>query len=89
MCPKTIQPSKENTRKEKASSAATFSSGTGFISPIKEYFRGVKYEFKHISWPSRPQVIAETLLVIVVVAMFSAIISVIDVTFKLLISWIT
>ena len=38
---------------------------------IKEYFKGVKAEWGKITWPERKQVIAQTIIVIVVVIAFT------------------
>ena len=56
---------------------------------IKGYFKGVAQEFKNISWPSKNQVMIETVVVIIVVALFTAFISMADGLFALLINAIT
>ena len=38
---------------------------------IKEYFKGVKAEWGKITWPERKQVIAQTVIVIIVVIAFT------------------
>ncbi len=45
---------------------------------LPEYIRGVKSEFLHIEWPSREQVYKEFFTVLVIVAIISAAIYVID-----------
>jgi|GEM_PF-1394834 len=45
---------------------------------LPEYISGVKSEFQHIEWPSRQQVYKEFFTVIVIVAIITAAIFVID-----------
>jgi preprotein translocase SecE subunit len=59
------------------------------VSAMSNYFKGVMAEFRLISWPTRPQVIAETLVVILVVTLFSLMMSLIDVLAGFLIKLIT
>ena len=50
---------------------------------MKTYFKGVKMEWGRITWPERKQVFAETLMVLVVVFIFTALIFVIDNVYSL------
>ena len=54
-----------------------------------DYFKGVKSEFKQVSWPPRQQVIAETIMAIVIVLIFTVIIYLIDITLAGLIHLVT
>ncbi len=54
-----------------------------------EYFKGVKQEWYKITWPTRPQVIAETGVVLIVVTIFSLFVFGVDKIFQLLISLLT
>lgn len=51
-------------------------------SKITEYFKGVKAEYGKITWPDRKQVIAQTLVVILVVLAFTLITFGLDIIFK-------
>lgn len=53
------------------------------------YFQGVRQEWHKITWPSREQVIAETGVVVVIVAIFSVLVFAIDKIYQLIIQWIT
>lgn len=46
------------------------------------YFKGVKAEWGKITWPDRKQVIAQTIIVIVVVLAFTIITFGLDIIFK-------
>jgi preprotein translocase subunit SecE len=56
---------------------------------LLEYFKGVKQEWSKITWPTREQVLAETGVVLVVVAVFSVFIFVVDKIFQWMIQRIT
>jgi preprotein translocase subunit SecE len=56
---------------------------------LKEYLLGVKSEFKKIVWPSRPQIMAQTLVVIFMTALMTLVLWGIDSTFRLAIGFIT
>ena len=58
------------------------------IESIKVYFRGVKAEWGRISWPEKKQIIAETISVIIIVAVFTVGIYLLDLLFKGLLSLI-
>jgi len=55
---------------------------------IKTYFRGVKAEWGRISWPEKRQIVAETISVIIIVAVFTVGIYALDLIFKGLLSLI-
>ena len=52
------------------------------------YFKGVKAEWSKVSWPTRQQVIAETGVVLVVVAFFTIVVFLMDLIFKYLLGLI-
>ena len=49
---------------------------------ITNYFKGVKSEWGKISWPQKPQIISETVIVSIVVIFFTIVIFLMDVIFK-------
>jgi len=79
---KPVTPTK-NTVSAKAASNA----GSGFN--MGAYFKGVQYEFKQISWPPKQQVILETIVVIIVVALFAVFIALSDTVLAFLINLVT
>ena len=46
------------------------------------YFKGVKSEWGKITWPQKPQIVAETFIVTVVVTFFTLLVFLIDIGFK-------
>ena len=46
------------------------------------YFRGVKAEWGKISWPQKPQIVGETIIVFIVVVFFTLLIYIMDLVFK-------
>ena len=61
---------------------------TDFKQTVITYFKGVKSEWGKISWPTRQQVIAETGIVLAVVAFFTIIVYLMDIIFKFLLGLI-
>ncbi len=49
---------------------------------ITEYFKGVKAEWGKITWPERKQVIAQTIVVLVIVIAFTLYTYGLDIIFK-------
>ena len=49
---------------------------------LKTYFRGVKAEWGKISWPQKPQIVSETIIVFIVVVFFTLFTYVVDLVFK-------
>ena len=49
---------------------------------IKAYFKGVKAEWGKISWPQKPQIVSETIIVFIVVAFFTLFTYIVDLVFK-------
>ena len=52
------------------------------VSDLKGYFKGVKSEWGKITWPHRQQVVAETIIVLVVVAFITSVVYLIDIGFR-------
>ena len=46
------------------------------------YFKGVKSEWGKITWPQKQQVVAETIVVLVIVTILTALVYLIDIGFK-------
>lgn len=55
---------------------------------MMNYFRDVRAEMKHVSWPSRPLVVAYTLVVIGVSAAVAIYLGLLDYIFRLIIEQI-
>lgn len=53
-----------------------------FKDGLTTYFKGVRTEWGKISWPQREQIIAETIIVLVVVAAFTLLVFLMDIVFK-------
>ena len=49
---------------------------------IKTYFKGVKSEWGKITWPVKQQVVAETVVVIIIVTLFTSFVYLVDILFK-------
>ena len=49
---------------------------------LKTYFKGVKAEWGKISWPQKPQIVSETIIVFIVVVFFTLFTYIIDLVFK-------
>ena len=49
---------------------------------LKSYFKGVKSEWGKITWPQKQQIVAETVVVLVIVTILTAIVYLIDIGFK-------
>ena len=52
------------------------------VSDIKKYFKGIKSEWGKITWPLRQQVVAETIIVLIVVAFITSVVYLIDIGFR-------
>ncbi len=64
------------------------SNNQNFKEAVITYFKGVKAEWGKVSWPVRQQVIAETGIVLAVVAFFTIVVYLMDITFKFLLGLI-
>lgn len=71
-----------NIQKTKTNEKASFKEG------LISYFKGVKSEWGKVTWPEKRQVVFETGVVIFVVAVFTVIVFLMDVTFRWLLSFI-
>lgn len=74
---------------KKASMAKESAPKEGQPFNLADYFKGVKQEWTKITWAPREQVLAETGVVIVVVALFTILVFGIDKAFQFLISLMT
>ena len=59
-----------------------------FTQAISTYFKGVKAEWGKVSWPQKQQIIAETGIVLAVVAFFTVVVYFMDIIFKALLGLI-
>ena len=53
-----------------------------FVNDIKSYLKGVKSEWSKITWPIRQQIVAETIVVLIVVAFITTVVYIVDILFK-------
>lgn len=60
-----------------------------FINSIVTYFKGVRAEWGKIAWPERQQVIAETIFVVAIVAVFTIAVYFMDIFFKFVLDFVT
>lgn len=58
------------------------------VNSIMTYLKGVRAEWGKISWPERQQVFGETLFVIVIVAVFTIAVYLLDIFFKFILGFI-
>lgn len=68
--------------------AAQSSSNKGGTKRISNYFKSVKAELKKVSWPNRKELINYTIVVLVVCALISTVVWLLDTGFHELISLI-
>ena len=54
----------------------------GLVVGIKGYLKGVRSEWGKITWPERNQIIQETVIVLGVVILFTAVVLLLDLVFK-------
>ena len=59
-----------------------------FVAKIQNYFKGVKNEWSKVSWPTKKQVIVETVIVLIVVTFFTLVVYFMDIIFKALLGLI-
>ncbi len=45
---------------------------------VKNYFKGVKWELKHVSWPSRQDALQATKVVILSTIIFAVVLGIVD-----------
>ena len=53
-------------------------------SNLKVYFKGIKSEWGKITWPQKNQVVAETIVVLIVVTAITLFVYLVDIGFKAL-----
>ncbi len=61
----------------------------GVFARISKYFKETKAEMKKVSWPSKEQLMHNTLIILVFIAIITIILSVLDVGFAKLFQWVT
>ena len=49
---------------------------------VVAFFKGIKSEWGKISWPQKPQIVGETIIVFIVVVFFTLLIYIMDLVFK-------
>lgn len=59
----------------------------GFIARVKKFFKDIKGEFKKVVWPDKPQVINNTVIVLVVVAISAVFVGCFDIITSFLIKF--
>ena len=55
---------------------------TNLTESMTTYFKGVKAEWGKISWPQKPQIVSETIIVFIVVVFFTLFTYIVDLIFK-------
>lgn len=75
---------KNNTHTVANSNKKDKSNEPSFSDQLKSYFKGVKSEWKKITWPDRQQITSETLVVIVFTIFVTLLIFLIDMFWKFL-----
>ena len=68
--------------------AESIENKSNFTEDLKVYLKGVKAEWGKITWPSKQQVVAETIQVIIVTTIFTVMILAMDLIFKWMISFL-
>lgn len=53
-----------------------------FKQKLITYFKGVRAEWGKITWPQKNQIISETVIVIIVVAIFTVVVFLMDIIFR-------
>ena len=61
---------------------------SNFQEDLKVYLKGVKSEWGKITWPSKQQVVTETIYVIIVTTIFTVMILVLDLLFQWILSFL-
>jgi preprotein translocase subunit SecE len=60
----------------------------GVIERVREFVREVIAEFRKVTWPSRQELINSTAVVVVLTAVISVFLGVVDVSLTRLVEWI-
>lgn len=61
----------------------------GVFARMKKYFKETKAEMKKVSWPSKEQLVHNTLIILIFIAIVAVILSVLDIGFTKLIQMVT
>lgn len=61
---------------------------TSLQEDLKNYFKGARAEWSKVSWPQKDQIIAETVIVLVVVTIFTVIVFAMDKFFEFTLGFI-
>jgi preprotein translocase subunit SecE len=61
---------------------------TGWVDGTRQYLADVRGEFDKITWPQRKEAVAGTIGVLIIVAVITAVLSVVDVTLAKLVEWV-
>ena len=61
----------------------------GVFARISKYFKETKAEMKKVSWPNKEQLMHNTLIILVFIAIITIILSVLDVGFAKAFQWLT
>lgn len=61
----------------------------GVFARISKYFKETKAEMKKVSWPNKEQLMHNTLIILVFIAIITIILSVLDVGFAKVFQWLT
>ncbi|MCR5260897.1 MAG: preprotein translocase subunit SecE [Candidatus Gastranaerophilales bacterium] len=61
---------------------------SNFKEDLKVYLKGVKSEWGKITWPSKQQVVTETIYVIIVTTVFTVMILAMDLLFQWILSFL-
>jgi preprotein translocase subunit SecE len=64
------------------------SSPAGWVDATRQYFEDVRTELRKVTWPSRQEAVGGTIGVLVVVAVITLVLSLVDVTLAKLVEWI-
>ena len=79
--------SKKDTVKEEAAKSEKKEKKNGVFSRIGKFFREIRAELKKISWPTFAEVVKNTIITLVVVAIIGAFIAVVDIGLDKLRTW--
>jgi preprotein translocase subunit SecE len=60
----------------------------GWVSATRQYIVDVRGEFDKVTWPQRKEAVGGTIGVLVIVAVITAVLSVVDLTLAQLVEWV-
>jgi preprotein translocase subunit SecE len=61
---------------------------SGWVDATRQYLVDVRGEFEKITWPQRKEAVAGTIGVLIIVAVITAVLSLVDVTLAKLVEWV-